>query len=214
MKDSIGVFLVDDHVMVREGLAALVSKDPQLRVVGQCGDGLKVLDQVRELRPDVVVLDIDLPGLSGLDVCREITIRAKSSAVLILTMYDDEQFVVRAMKNGATGFLLKDAAADQLTEGIRAVAEGTIYLGAGISRSVLDRIATGDGDPYEHLTGRERQIFKMIAEGKTNRIVANELGVALKTVDTHRTRLMRKLSIHNVNDLVRLAIKRGILPSP
>ena len=214
MENGIGVFLVDDHVMVREGLATLVIKDPELHVVGQCGDGLKVLDQVKDLKPDVVVLDIDLPGLSGLDVCREITRRIKGTAVLILTMYDDEQFVARAVKNGASGFLLKDAAADQLTQGIRAVAAGELFMGAGISKDVLEHIARGDGDPYNTLTGRERQVFKMIAENKTNRVIADELSLAVKTVDTHRTRLMRKLGIHNVNDLVKYAIKKGIIPPP
>lgn len=214
MNDSIGVFLVDDHIMVREGLAALVGKDPHMSVVGQCGDGLKVLGMVKELKPDVVVLDIELPGLGGLDVCREIARRVKGVAVLILTMYDDEQFVARAVKNGASGFLLKDAAADQLTQGIRAVAAGEFFMGAGISKDVLEHIASGDGDPYDALTSRERQVFKMIAESKTSRMIAEELGLAIKTVETHRTRLMGKLGIHNVNDLIRFAFKKGIIPAP
>lgn len=210
--DAITIFLADDHAMVRDGLAALVSGDSRLKIVGQCGEGLKILHEVGRTDPDVLVLDITMPGLNGLDICREVTQKENAPAVLILTMHDDEQFIARALEYGAAGYLLKEASAEQLTEAIHAVARGELFLGPGIPRSVLNRIGHGAQDPHESLTIRERQVLQLIAEGKTNRQIAQELGVALKTVDTHRSHLMRKLDIHDQTSLVKYAIKRGIVP--
>lgn len=207
---TITVFLADDHTMVREGLAALVTKEPGFNVVGQCGEGLKVVDAVLELCPDVVILDVMMPGLNGLDICRELTKKAKGLAVLILSMYEDEQFIARALEYGASGYLLKESAAQQLAEAIRAVSRGELYLGPGIPRTVLDHM-TDHRDPYETLTTRERQVLQCVAEGKTNRQIAEELGLAVKTVDTHRMRLMRKLNIHDQTNLVKFAVRRGLV---
>lgn len=210
-EQTIRVLMVDDHAMVREGLAALVSADPHIEVVGQCGDGLKVMKMARELRPDVVVLDIGLPGLNGLDLCRELTRKLPATITLILTMHDDDEFVARALDYGASGYLLKEAAADQLREAIHCVMAGQLYLQPGLSRGVLEKIGRRRGDRYDRLTPRERQVFQMIAEGKTTRQIAERFGTAMKTVDTHRTRLMRKLGLHNVNALVKYALKRGVV---
>ena len=208
---TISVFLADDHAMVREGLAALVSRDPAIRVIGQCGDGLKVVEEVANIHPDIVVLDITMPGLNGLDICRELIRKVKGVAVLILTMHDDEQFIASALENGASGYLLKESAAEQFCEAIKRVANGELYLGPGIPQTALRRIGQGDSEPYKDLTTRERQVLQMIAEGKTNREVAEQLKLATKTVDTHRTRLMRKLGIHDQTTLVKFAIRRGIV---
>ena len=211
-RTTINVLLVDDHAMVREGLAALVADDPGIRIVGQCGDGLKVFEQVARLRPDVAVIDIALPGLNGLEVCRHLSSRAKDTAVLILTMYDDEQFVAKALENGASGYLTKESAGEQLSEAIRTVARGQMYLGPNVSSAVLKRAARDGKDSYETLTTRERQVLHMIAEGKTNSQIAAELDVSIKTVDTHRLRLTRKLDIHDQTGLVRYVLRRGIIP--
>ena len=205
------VFFADDHAMIREGLIELVGRHDDLVIVGQCGDGVSALTQVEQLKPDVVVLDITMPGLNGLDCCREMVRQNKSQAILILTIHDDEQFIARAIEYGASGYVLKEAAADQLVEAIRAVARGELYLGPGISRSVLERAASGDRDPYDRLTTRERQVLQLIAEGKTNRKIAEDLSLAVKTVDTHRMRLMRKLDIHDQTTLVKFAVRRGIV---
>jgi DNA-binding NarL/FixJ family response regulator len=205
----IRVFLADDHAMVREGLAALLAEEADIEVVGQCGEGLKVVDEVLELKPHVLALDIMMPGLNGLDVCRELRRRATHTAVLILTMYDDDQFIAQALSYGASGYLLKEAAGEQLSVAVRAVARGELYLGPGIPKTAVQQI--GRGDPYELLTTRERQVLQLIAEGKTNRQVAKELGLAVKTVDTHRSHLMQKLNIHEQTSLVKFAIKRGIV---
>lgn len=209
--DTIRVLLADDHAMVREGLAALVSNEPDIEIVGQCGNGLEVLPRAQELNPDVVVLDITMPGLNGLDLCRDLTRRGDGIAVLMLTMHNDEGFVAQALDSGATGYLLKESAADQLGPAIRRVAAGELYLGPGISRKVLERIGNGGDDPYQRLSSRERQVLQLIAEGQTNRRIAEILGLATKTVDTHRTRLMRKLNIHDQTSLVKFAIRRGII---
>ena len=181
---AVRVFLADDHVMVREALADVVDRVEGLEVVGQCGDGAATLAQLGDCKPDVVLLDISMPGLNGLDVCREY---------------------------GASGYLLKESAADQLVEAIQAVSRGELYLGPGISCNVLERIVSGGKDPYDKLTTRERQVLQLIAEGKTNRQAAEELGLAVKTVDTHRMRLMRKLDIHDQTTLVKFAVRRGIV---
>lgn len=213
MGQTIRVYLVDDHTMVRQGLAALVTDEPDMEIVGQCGDGLTAIREIGQLKPDVVILDITLPGLNGLDVCRQISRKCKgSTSVLVLTMHADEEYVVRSLQNGASGYLLKEAAADQLNQAVRSVAEGELYLGPGISSRVLQRLAEGDqNDPYGTLTARERQVLQQIAEGKTNRQVAEGLGVSIKTVDTHRTRLMKKLGIHDQTTLVKYALRKGIV---
>ncbi len=211
MSDNvISIFLADDHTMVREGLAALVSKEPDFNVVGQCGEGLEALGQILQVSPDVVVLDIMMPGLNGLDICRELTKKAKRISVLILSMYEDEQFIARALEYGASGYLLKESAAQQLADAIRAVSRGELFLGPGIPRTVLDHMNEG-GDPYETLTTRERQVLQCVAEGKTNRQIAEQLGLAVKTIDTHRMRLMRKLNIHDQTNLVKFAVRRGLV---
>jgi DNA-binding NarL/FixJ family response regulator len=197
--------------MVREGLAALVQNDPGLQVVGQCGEGLAVVEQVRQCQPDVVVLDITLPGLNGLDICREITRKFRKTVVLILTMHDDEQLIAQAIENGASGYLLKEAAGRQLTEAIRTVSRGELYLGPGIPTTLLQRMTQGEREPYDKLTMRERQVLQMVAESKTNRQIADELKLSIKTVDTHRSHLMRKLNIHDQTTLVKYALRKGII---
>lgn len=211
-EESIRVLLVDDHTMVREGLAALLSVDQQIKVVGQVGEGLKVLSAVEETQPNVVVLDISMPGLNGLDICRELTRKYKDIGVLILTMHEEEQFIARALEYEASGYLLKEAAADQLSSAVRAVSRGELYFGPGISRSVLQRIGRGNGDQYEQLTLRERQVLQLIAEGMTNRGISEKLDLAIKTIDSHRSHLMKKLNIHDQTSLVKYAIRKGVVP--
>ena len=209
--EPVKVFIADDHAMVREGLAALVSGDPRICVVGHCGDGLKVIEMVRQAQPDVVVLDISMPGMNGLDICRDLARKFSSTAVLILTMHDDEQFIARALEYGASGYLLKEAAAEQFSEAIRTVARGEIYLGPRVPRSVLQKIGRTEKDSYELLTTRERQVLQLIAEGRTNRDISKALDVSVKTIDTHRSHLMRKLNIHDQTSLVKFALKKGII---
>jgi len=212
MEKKIGLFLADDHTLVREGIASLISDNPGLTVVGQCGDGLRVVEEVVKAKPDVVLLDLSMPGLNGLDICRQLTRKCKKVAVLVVTMHSDEEFIVRSLENGAAGYLVKEAAADQLADAIRTVARGDLYLGPGVPKSILGRLgARGKDDPYNKLTVRERQVLQLIAEGKTNRVIAKMLDLSVKTVDTHRAHLMRKLGIHDQTALVKYALKRKII---
>jgi DNA-binding NarL/FixJ family response regulator len=215
MSKTIRVFLADDHTLVREGIAALLAKCPDMEVVGECGDGMRVVEEVVATRPDVVVLDLGMPGLNGVEVCRLLTRKVVGTAVLVVTMYSDEEFIVRSLENGAVGYLLKEAASDQLAEAVRTVARGDLFLGPGVPRGVLNRLAAGSSfDPYDRLTSRERQVLQLIAEGKTSRQVAEILGVAAKTVGTHRAHLMQKLKIHDQTALLKLAIRRGLVQVP
>lgn len=207
------VFLADDHALVREGLAALVEKTGQFKIVGQCGDGLDVVGQVVASTPDVVLLDVGMPGLNGIDVCRELGRKAPAAAVLILSMHDGEEFIIRALENGARGYLLKESAGEELAEALRTVAEGRRYLDPAIPGALLTKLHKGGGDAYELLTTRERQVLQLIAEGNTNKKVAEALQLAVKTIDTHRMRLMRKLKIHDQTALVKFAVSRGIVSS-
>lgn len=207
----IKIFLADDHVMVREGLASLVTTDPGIKIVGQCGNGLDVLPGIEKCSPDLAVLDISMPGLNGLDTCRQLTRKFKDVRVLILTIHNDDDFVARALENGASGFMLKDSAINQLVEAIHTIMDGTTYLGPGISKNAAERIAKGECSPYEKLTNRERQVLQLIAEGQTNRQIAEDLGLSAKTIDAHRTRMMQKLDIHDQTALVKFAISKGII---
>jgi two-component system response regulator NreC len=208
---QIRVLLADDHVMVREGLATLLANDGQIDVVGQTADGPQTVEMARALNPQVVVLDITMPRLDGLEVCRELRSRPGGPAVLILTMHDQEQFVQQALRAGASGYLLKEAAAGQLVEALKAVAAGGTYISPGLPRpSTLRGVRQGD-DAYARLTARQRQVLRLVAEGKTNRQIAEELGLSPKTIDTHRSALMRKLDIHDQTSLVKFAIRKGII---
>lgn len=210
-KKKIGVFLADDHAMVREGLAALLDGEEGFAVVGQCGNGLDVVSQTLKCRPDVAVLDVTMPGLNGLDACRELAAKVPDLAILILSVHNNEQFVARALTYGASGYLLKESAADHLTRAIETVVAGQPYLGPGIPRSILQRVAHMGEDPYELLSTRERQVLQLIAEGHTNPMIAEDLGLSVKTVSTHREHLMHKLDIHDQTSLVKFAIRQGLI---
>ena len=210
--EAITIYLADDHAMVREGLASLLARDGgDFSIVGQCGDGLAVLPDVKRLKPRVVILDVSMPGLNGLDACREIVKKCADTNVLILSMYNEQEFILRAIEYGATGYLLKESATTQLHEAVSSVASGELYLGPGIPAEILVQATQSYDDPYERLTTRERQVFQLIAEGKTNRNIADYLDLSVKTVDTHRMRLMNKLDIHDQISLVKYALRKGIV---
>lgn len=211
LEKPVTVLLADDHAIVREGLAALLGNAPGFSVVGQCGDGLRVADMVSQLQPDLVLLDISLPGMNGLDVCRELHRKWPQLGVLILTMHDDAEFAAKAMAYGASGYLRKEAAAEELHKAIASIRAGKVYISPDISDALLQRVSREEPDLYETLTTRERQVLHLIAEGKTNRQLAGVLGLSIKTVDTHRSHLMRKLDIHDQTALVKYALKKGIV---
>ena len=211
---KIRLLLVDDHPVVREGLCALLQADPELEVVGQADDGVEVESLVETLGPDVVVLDLMMPGRGGLDVTRELIRRPAAPPVLILSMYDSEAYVVEAMRSGAAGYALKQAPAAELTRGIRTVAAGQRYLSPPLTERALEayvRKAGGEPDPYDSLTPREREVLGLAAEGRTNAEIAASLFISRRTVETHRARAMRKLGLRTQVELALYALRRGIL---
>jgi len=209
--DVIRLFLIDDHALVRQGISMLLSQNPGLEVVGEADDGQDVSARIKAADTDVVVLDLALPGPHGLDVCRQIVGELKDVAVLVLTMHGEEEYVAEALRSGAKGYLLKGAPAEQLAQAIRAVAAGQTYLGPGIAPEILQHIDQRDkDDPYLLLTQRERHVLKLIAQGQSNRCIAQNLRLSVKTVDTHRWRMMRKLDIHDQTTLVKYALRKGL----
>lgn len=209
--EPIKLFIVDDHTLVRQGLSAILEHQGDINVVGQCGDGSAAVEQILGSSPDVVLLDLSLPGLNGLEVCRRLSKASGSLSILVLTMHAEEEYVAEAFRGGACGYLLKEAASEQLVEAVRKAAAGEVFLSPGISPRILRRLASKPSDDlYTVLTPREREVLKLIADGKSNRLIADQLGLSVKTVDTHRWRLMRKLNIHDQTSLVKYAIRKGL----
>ena len=210
----IRLVLADDHAVVREGVRALLSSDPEFEVVGQAGDGAEVFDLVERLRPDVVVLDLMMPGAGGLEVTGQLARRTDAPAVLILSMHDSEAYVVEAMRRGAAGYALKQAPAGELARGIRTVAAGARYLSPSLSDRAVDAYVRGPEQPgrEDMLTVRETEVLRLAAEGRSNAEVAALLFISRRTVETHRARAMKKLGRRNHVELARYAIERGIVP--
>jgi DNA-binding NarL/FixJ family response regulator len=213
---SLRLLLADDHALFRQGLRKILEEQPEWEIVGEADNGRAAAKKAIALEPAVAVLDIGMPVLNGIDACRQIVHKAPKVRVLILSMYSDEAYVTRALNAGATGYLLKDSAGKELIRAIAAVAQGTSYFSPAISRLMLDdymrRAASGGvSDRYETLSDRERQIFQLVAEGRSNKEVAEVLGISPATVETHRARVLQKLDVHNTAELVLYAVRRGII---
>ena len=213
---KIRVLIADDHAILRDGLRKLLGEESDIEVVGEARDGHDALKLAEEVKPDVVLLDLAMPGLSGLAVAKRLKATAAAAKVLILTMHQEEEYVYETLKAGASGYILKDAASPDLVGAIRTAFRGETYLSPGISRMVVRDDARG-GAPKEiktvsqHLTNREREVCKLLAEGHTVPKIATLIGISRKTVDVHKTRLMKKLDIHNRAELVKYAITNKLI---
>jgi two-component system response regulator NreC len=207
----IRVLLADDHAVVREGLRALLEREPDVRVVAEAADGREALRLAGETRPDVAALDFSMPLLNGLDAARELAARERGPRTILLTMHDDERYVLEAVRAGVRGYVVKKQAAADLVRAIREVAAGRVYLSPGVSAAVAEAIRSGAPAPSEDLTAREREVLQLVAEGKTTKEIGAILGVSVKTVDAHRTRLMKKLDLHDIAGLTRYAIRQGLV---
>lgn len=212
---AIRVLIVDDHALLREGLRALLKTAGDIEVVGEAVDGQQAIEACLEVDPDVVLMDVAMPGLGGLEASLEIRRRQPRIRVLVLTQYDDREYVARFLKAGVAGYVLKRAAASDLISAIRSVHRGGLVLDPGVARDALGEAgpphADPDRDPYETLTDREKQVLRLVAEGRSSKEVAESLGIAVKTAMSHREHLMEKLGLHNRTDLVRFALRRGVI---
>jgi len=202
--------LADDHQLFRQGLRGLLERAGH-EIVGEAADGREALKLARTLSPDVAVLDLSMPLLNGLDAAHELRRVVPETKIILLTMYTDRCYVLQALRSGAKGYVLKTQAADDLICAIRAVVRGETYLSPGVSASVVDAYLHKTDEPHDPLTPRERQILQLVAEGNSTKQIADLLNVSFKTAESHRSRAMKKLDIHDVASLVRYAISRGLI---
>lgn len=204
------VVIADDHQMFRQGLKCLLEAD-EFHVVAEAENGQEAIRLTRQHTPQVAVLDYSMPVLNGIDAAKEIQRRSPQTVVVLLTMYDDERYALEALKCAIRGFVLKHQAADELLNAIREVLKGSIYLSPGISAAVVKALMMKNDEPDELLTCRERQVLQLIAEGNTTKDIAGLLHLSVKTAESHRSRIMGKLELHNVAGLVRYSIRQGII---
>jgi len=207
---AVRIVLADDHVLVRQGLKALMEREG-FQVVAEAADGQEALERVRSLLPEIAVMDITMPILNGLDTAREMKRSSPQTKVILLTQHEEDQYISEALEVGVKGYVLKNQAANDLLQAIRHVSRGHVYLSPGVSGAVMEAYRSKDERPKDPLTAREKQVLQLIAEGKSTRDVAALLSISVKTAESHRTRLMRKLDIHETASLVRYAVRRGIV---
>jgi two-component system response regulator NreC len=208
------VLLVDDHVVVRQGLKALLADEPDIEVIGEASNGREALDRLAELEPDVVLMDISMPGLNGIEATRQIQQRYPDVRVVVLSMHANEEYVFQVLQAGASGYVLKQSDSLEVLTAIRAAVAGGSFLSPPISRTVIEDYvrraeARGQADDLEMLTSREREVLQLLAEGRSNREIAEELSISIKTVETHRSNMMNKLGLGSKTELVKYALRKG-----
>jgi DNA-binding NarL/FixJ family response regulator len=212
---ALRILLADDHTVVRQGLRKVLEERPEWQVVAEAGDGREAVRLAEQFRPDVAVLDVAMPLLNGIEATRQIARRAPQTRVLVLSMYSDEAYVTQMLKAGATGYLLKDSADVDLLQAVQAVSQGKSFFSPAVARLMSDDYARQRGenavDRYESLSDREREIFQLVAEGKTNKEMAALLFISPSTVETHRARIMDKLDLHSAAEIVLYAVRRGAI---
>jgi two-component system, NarL family, response regulator NreC len=210
------ILLADDHTVMRAGLRTLLERQPNLEVVGETENGRQTVELSASLKPDVLVMDVGMPILNGIEATKQIVDQCSTTAVVILSMHSDEAYVMRALKAGARAYLLKDSAAADLIGAIEAVSQGKSFFSPKVSRILAEdyvRVMKQRGavDSYDLLTNREREILQLLTEGKTNKAIATVLNISLYTVETHRSHILQKLNLHNSAELVLYAVRKGII---
>jgi len=215
-RKSIRLLIVDDHPVVRQGLSSCLAKHENIQIVAEASDGRDALRKVKELAPDVVLMDIDMPHMSGLTATDLMRRENPKIKVLILSMHTHSEYVMRILQSGARGYILKEAAPDDFVKAIETVHAGETYFSSEVARLALNQFVRGraEGPQPNQVSNREREVLIAIAEGLSNKEIACRLGVGVRTVETHRERIMRKLNIHSVAGLTRFAIQKGLIPMP
>jgi two-component system, NarL family, response regulator NreC len=207
----IRILLVDDHALVRQGFRMILEDQPDMEIVGQAGNGREAVELAEKLHPDVAVMDVAMPELNGIEATRRIGSISPRTRVLALSMHKDSMYVREILRAGARGYLLKDSGDADLVAAVRAVAKGDGYISPSVSDSVLSDYRRHVSDPLDLLTSREREVLQMIAEGKTNKEIATSLNLSVYTVEAHRGRVMEKLNLHSTGELVRFALRNGLI---
>jgi two-component system response regulator NreC len=207
----IKVLLADDHTIVRQGLKLILSSRPDLEVVGEAANGREVLDLAEKLKPDVILMDVAMPELNGIEATRRLHQISPRTKVLVLSMHKEAVYVREILKAGARGYILKDAIDTELVNAIQSVARGDGYISPAISGALLSDYRQNLTDPLDLLSTREREVLQLIAEGKTNKEVATRLNLSVYTVDSHRGKIMEKLNLHSAGELIRFAVKNGLV---
>ena len=211
MREKIHILLADDHAVVRQGFKMILAAQSDMEIVGEAGNGREALDLAGQLQPDVIVMDVAMPELNGIEATRRIADVSPRSRVLALSMHKDSVYVREILRAGARGYLLKDSIASDLLAAVRAIARGEGYLSPGVSDAVLNDYRRHVTDPIDLLTSREREVLQMIAEGKTNKEIATTLNLSVYTIEAHRGRVMEKLNLHSTGELVRFALRSGLI---
>ncbi|MGA2172959.1 MAG: response regulator transcription factor [Sedimentisphaerales bacterium] len=210
------ILLVDDHAIIRQGLCSLLEKQPDIEVVGAADDGRKAIQLVRETAPDIVIMDISMPNLNGIDATRKIVGESNNVKVIALSIHSSQRFVTEMLKAGASGYILKECLFDELVEAIQTVLNGGIYLSPKITGVVVDDYVNRLSNKYQPeapaLTAREREVLQLLAEGKSTKQIAQQLHVSSKTIESNRRNIMEKLSIHSVAELTKYAVREGLTP--
>ena len=205
------ILLADDHAVVRQGFKMILSAQGDMEIVGEAANGREAVDLAEQLKPDIVVMDVAMPELNGIEATRRLAGTAPHARVIALSMHKDSVYVREILRAGARGYLLKDSGAEDLVRAIRAVAGGESWLSPAVSNAVLDDYRRHVTDPIDLLSSREREVLQMLAEGKTNKEIAGVLNLSVYTVDAHRGRIMEKLNLHSINELVRFAVRNGLI---
>ena len=208
------VLIADDHTMIRESLVRILQAEPDVQVVAEAADGIEAVRLAIETRPDVVVADLSMPLLNGIEVVRRLREALPATRVLVLTMHQEDEYVLQAVRAGASGYLVKDSAASELLAALRSLHAGRGHFGAQAARALAEQMQNPRqdvADPYGRLTAREREVFHLIAEGQTTKEVARRLDISVKTAENHRSRVLDKLDVRNTAELVRYALRRGLI---
>lgn len=212
---KIRLLLVDDHPLVREGIRSCLASHSQLEIVGEAADGREALSRARSLKPDIVLMDINLPALGGLEATQLLRAEVPQTKVLVLTVHNNKEYVLRIVRAGALGYVLKDTSPEELVRAIERVSAGEAFFSRDVAQFILDDYVTGARnhkvDPITRLSGRECQVLGLVAHGCSSKEIGNRLGLSVRTVETHRARIMRKLNVRNAAALTKLAIARGII---